>query len=196
MLNNLICFHVVWFSLIRLRYHRYNSDTTLHQKEQELLFVGVVYQRDVNSQFWAPLRPMIFVLWSMLRQSQRQDVTQLVFPGRRQLDRRSVGAKPNCRVLSLRCLSCVMCIRWLLIRRQMPTRQLWASSDSRRVWGECLPTEICLENHAGKKRSNWKTRGGGAGGSKRWASPCLKSLLFIDALCAAQCALHIVCAVD
>lgn len=90
----------MWFDflLIRLRYYRYNSDTTLHQKEQELLFVGVVYQRDVNSQFWAPLRPMIFVLfvlWSMLRQSQRQDVTQLVFPGRRQLDRRSVGAKPN-----------------------------------------------------------------------------------------------------
>lgn len=93
----------------------------------------------------------------MLRQSQRQNMTQLVFLGRKQLDTRSVGAKPNCHVLSLHCLSCVMCIGWLLIRRQMPARQLWASSDSRRVWGECLPTEICLENHAGKKRSNWKT---------------------------------------
>lgn len=161
MLNNVICFHVVWFSHIRLCYYWYNSDMILHQNEQELLFVRVVYQRDVNSEFWAPLRPIIFVLfvlWLMLRQSQRQDVTQLVFPGRKQLDRRSVGAKPNCRVLSLLCLSCVMCIRWLLIQRQMPARQLWASSDSRRVWGECLPTEICLENHAGKKRSNWKTR--------------------------------------
>lgn len=161
MLNNVICFNVAWFSHIRLCCYWYNSDIILHQKEQGLLFVRVVYQRDVNSQFWAPLRPIIFVLfvlWLMLRQSQRQNVTQLVFPGRKQLDRRSVGAKPNCHVLSLHCLSCVMCIRWLLIRRQMLARQLWASSDSQRVWGECLPTEICLENHAGKKRSNWKTR--------------------------------------